>query len=54
MYEEDDEAYDIWTKKVGIAPDHMVRLGKEDNFWEHGSGQMCIRDRCTSGSEGHR
>ena len=38
VYEEDDEAYDIWTKKAGIAPDHMVRLGKEDNFWEHGSG----------------
>ena len=38
VYEEDDEAYDIWTKKFGIAPDHMVRLGKEDNFWEHGSG----------------
>ena len=38
VYEEDDEAYDIWTKKVGIAPDHMVRLGKEDNFWEHGVG----------------
>ena len=38
VYEEADEAYDIWTKKVGIAPDHMVRLGKEDNFWEHGSG----------------
>ena len=38
VYEEDDEAYDIWTKKVGVAPDHMVRLGKEDNFWEHGSG----------------
>ena len=38
VYEEDDEAYDIWTKKVGIAPDHMVRLGKEDNFWEHGAG----------------
>ena len=38
VYEQDDEAYDIWTKKVGIAPDHMVRLGKEDNFWEHGSG----------------
>ena len=38
VYEEDDEAYDIWTKKGGIAPDHMVRLGKEDNFWEHGSG----------------
>ena len=38
VYQEDDEAYDIWTKKVGVAPDHMVRLGKEDNFWEHGSG----------------
>lgn len=38
IYEDDDEAYDIWTKEVGIAPDHMVRLGKEDNFWEHGAG----------------
>lgn len=38
VYEEDDEAYDIWTKKIGIAQDHMVRFGKEDNFWEHGSG----------------
>ena len=38
VYEEDDEAYDIWTKEVGIPEDHMVRLGKEDNFWEHGSG----------------
>ena len=38
VYLEDDEAYDIWTKKVGIPADHMVRLGKEDNFWEHGSG----------------
>lgn len=38
VYEQDDEAYDIWTQKVGISPDHMVRLGKEDNFWEHGSG----------------
>ena len=38
VYEQDDEAYDIWTQKVGIAPDHMIRLGKEDNFWEHGSG----------------
>ena len=38
VYEKDDEAYEIWTQKVGIAPDHMVRLGKEDNFWEHGSG----------------
>lgn len=38
VYLEDDEAYDIWTKKVGIPEDHMVRFGKEDNFWEHGSG----------------
>ncbi len=38
VYEEDDEAWDIWTKKIGIAEDHMVRFGKEDNFWEHGSG----------------
>ena len=38
VYLEDDEAYDIWTKEIGIAPDHMVRFGKEDNFWEHGSG----------------
>ena len=37
-YLDDDEAYDIWTKKVGIPEDHMVRFGKEDNFWEHGSG----------------
>lgn len=38
IYEEDDEAFDIWTKRRGVAADHMVRLGKEDNFWEHGSG----------------
>ena len=38
VYLDDDEAYDIWTKKVGIKPDHMVRFGKEDNFWEHGEG----------------
>ena len=38
VYLEDDEAYDIWTQKVGIPEDHMVRFGKEDNFWEHGSG----------------
>ena len=38
VYEDDDEAYDIWTKKIGVAEDHMVRFGKEDNFWEHGSG----------------
>jgi len=38
VYEEDDEAYDIWTKEIGIAEDHMVRFGKADNFWEHGAG----------------
>ncbi|MBQ4105617.1 MAG: alanine--tRNA ligase [Clostridia bacterium] len=38
VYEDDDEAYDIWTKKIGVDPSHMVRMGKEDNFWEHGSG----------------
>ena len=38
VYEEDDEAYDIWTKDIGIDPSHMVRFGKEDNFWEHGAG----------------
>ena len=38
VYQDDDEAFDIWTKEVGVDPSHMVRLGKEDNFWEHGSG----------------
>lgn len=38
VYQDDDEAYDIWTKQVGVSPEHMVRLGKADNFWEHGSG----------------
>ncbi|MBQ6553088.1 MAG: alanine--tRNA ligase [Clostridia bacterium] len=38
VFESDDEAYDIWTQQVGVAPDHMVRLGREDNFWEHGKG----------------
>lgn len=38
IYHEDDEAFDIWTKEVGVAPDRIVRLGKEDNFWEHGAG----------------
>ncbi len=38
IYENDDEAYDIWAKKIGVNPAHIVRLGKEDNFWEHGSG----------------
>ena len=38
VYENDQEAYDIWTKEVGVDPSHLVRLGKEDNFWEHGEG----------------
>ena len=38
IYQDDDEAFDIWTKQNGVDPSHIVRLGKEDNFWEHGSG----------------
>lgn len=38
IYLDDDEAFEIWTNEVGVSPDHIVRLGKEDNFWEHGSG----------------
>ena len=38
IYEDDDEVFDIWTKEVGVSPDRIVRLGKEDNFWEHGEG----------------
>ncbi len=38
IYENDDEAFDIWTKQNGVDPSHIVRLGKADNCWEHGSG----------------
>ena len=38
IYENDEEAYDIWKNKIGIPEEHIVRLGKADNFWEHGSG----------------
>ncbi|MBR5187825.1 MAG: alanine--tRNA ligase, partial [Clostridia bacterium] len=38
VYEQDDEAYAIWRDKIGVREDHIVRLGKADNFWEHGSG----------------
>ncbi len=38
VFHEDDEAYDIWTQKRGIDPAHMVRMGREDNFWEIGAG----------------
>ncbi|MBR5270715.1 MAG: alanine--tRNA ligase [Clostridia bacterium] len=38
IYENDDEARDIWVNEVGVAADRIVKLGKEDNFWEHGTG----------------
>lgn len=38
VYEEDDEAYAIWRDKIGVPEEHIVKLGKEDNFWEHGTG----------------
>lgn len=38
IYLEDDEAFDIWNKEIGIAPERIFRLGKGDNFWEHGAG----------------
>ena len=38
IYEEDDEAGDIWAEEIGVPRDRIVKLGKKDNFWEHGSG----------------
>ena len=38
IYEDDDEAFAIWNKEIGIAPERIFRFGKADNFWEHGSG----------------
>lgn len=38
IYENDDEAFDIWNKEIGVAADRIFRFGKSDNFWEHGSG----------------
>ncbi len=38
VYEEDDEAFEIWNKEIGIPAERIFRFGKEDNFWEHGSG----------------
>ena len=38
IYEEDDEAFSIWHDKIGVSADRIIRLGKADNFWEHGSG----------------
>ena len=38
IYEEDEEAFEIWNKEIGIPADRIFRFGKSDNFWEHGSG----------------
>ena len=38
VYEDDDEAFNIWRDEIGIAPERIFRFGKEDNFWEHGTG----------------
>ena len=38
IYQDDDEAFEIWNKEIGIAPERIFRFGKEDNFWEHGAG----------------
>ena len=38
IYLDDDEAFDIWNKEIGIPKERIFRFGKEDNFWEHGSG----------------
>ena len=38
IYENDDEAFAIWHDKIGVPAERIIRLGKEDNFWEHGSG----------------
>lgn len=38
VYEDDDEAFEIWNKKMGIPAERIFKFGKEDNFWEHGSG----------------
>ncbi|MCR4683213.1 MAG: alanine--tRNA ligase [Clostridiales bacterium] len=38
VYEKDDEAYAIWRDRIGVPEERIVRLGKEDNFWEHGTG----------------
>ena len=40
VFESDDEAEQIWKNKIGIPQDRIIRLGKEDNFWEHGSGPV--------------
>ena len=66
VYQDDDEAFEIWNKEIGIAPERIFRFGKEDNFWEHGSGPCgpcseiyydrgekygCVKPGCTVGCE---
>ena len=38
VYQDDDEAFDIWNKEIGVSAERISRFGKEDNFWEHGAG----------------
>ncbi len=38
IYQDDEEAFEIWNKEIGIPAERIFRFGKEDNFWEHGSG----------------
>ncbi|MCR4890881.1 MAG: alanine--tRNA ligase [Lachnospiraceae bacterium] len=38
IYLDDEEAFEVWTKEIGVAPERIFRFGKEDNFWEHGTG----------------
>ena len=66
VYLEDDEAFDIWNKEIGIPAERIFRFGKEDNFWEHGAGPCgpcseiyydrgekygCGKEGCTVGCE---
>ena len=66
IYENDEEAFEIWNKEIGVPADRIFRFGKEDNFWEHGSGPCgpcseiyydrgekygCGRPDCTVGCE---
>ena len=66
IYEDDDEAFEIWNKEIGIAPERIFRFGKEDNFWEHGAGPCgpcseiyydrgekygCVKPGCTVGCD---
>ena len=66
VYQDDDEAYDIWSQDVGLPAAKIFRMGKEDNFWEHGTGPCgpcseiffdrgidkgCGQDTCTVGCD---